>query len=231
MPTPGTGLKFLLRALHYRNYRLFFGGQGISLIGTWMQQITMSWLVYRLTGSPFLLGLIGFSGQIPTFVLAPFAGVFADRFDRRRTLVLTQALSMLQALILAVLTFTGFVAVWHLVALSLFIGLVNALDIPVRQSFVIDLVENKKDLGNAIALNSVMFNGARLLGPSIAGVLIGLFGEAVCFLLNGISYFAIVIALLAMNVRPRVIESSGQPFPTGWPRAPDIPSDSRRYGI
>ncbi|HOC46106.1 MAG: MFS transporter [Syntrophorhabdaceae bacterium] len=212
MPTPGTGLKFLLRALHYRNYRLFFGGQGISLIGTWMQQITMSWLVYRLTGSPFLLGLIGFSGQIPTFVLAPFAGVFADRFDRRRTLVLTQALSMLQALILAVLTFTGFVAVWHLVALSLFIGLVNALDIPVRQSFVIDLVENKKDLGNAIALNSVMFNGARLLGPSIAGVLIGLFGEAVCFLLNGISYFAIVIALLAMNVRPRVIESSGQPF-------------------
>ena len=212
MPTPGTGLNFLLRALHYRNYRLFFGGQGISLIGTWMQQITMSWLVYRLTGSPFLLGLIGFSGQIPTFVLAPFAGVFADRFDRRRTLVLTQALSMLQALILAVLTFTGFVAVWHLVALSLFIGLVNALDIPVRQSFVIDLVENKKDLGNAIALNSVMFNGARLLGPSIAGVLIGLFGEAVCFLLNGISYFAIVIALLAMNVRPRVIESSGQPF-------------------
>lgn len=205
-------MKFLLRALHYRNYRLFFGGQGISLIGTWMQQITMSWLVYRLTGSPFLLGLIGFSGQIPTFVLAPFAGVFADRFDRRRTLVLTQALSMLQALILAVLTFTGFVAVWHLVALSLFIGLVNALDIPVRQSFVIDLVENKKDLGNAIALNSVMFNGARLLGPSIAGVLIGLFGEAVCFLLNGISYFAIVIALLAMNVRPRVIESSGQPF-------------------
>jgi MFS family permease len=212
MPASGTGLTFLLRALHYRNYRLFFGGQGVSLIGTWMQQIAISWLVYRLTGSPFLLGLIGFSGQLPTFVLAPFAGVFADRFDRRKVLVLTQALSMLQAVILAVLTFTGFVAIWHLIALGLFIGLVNALDIPVRQSFVIDLVENKQDLGNAIALNSVMFNSARLVGPSIAGVLIALFGEAVCFLLNGISYLAIVVALLAMKVRPRDSESGGQPF-------------------
>ncbi len=116
MPASGTGLKFLLRALHSRNYRLFFGGQGISLIGTWMQQIAISWLVYRLTGSPFLLGLIGFSGQLPTFVLAPFAGVFADRFDRRKVLVLTQALSMFQAAMLAVLTFTGFVAIWHLIA-------------------------------------------------------------------------------------------------------------------
>ena len=216
MPASGTSFRFLLRALHSRNYRLFFGGQGISLVGTWMQQIAISWLVYRLTGSPFLLGLIGFSGQLPTFVLAPVAGVFADRFDRRRLLVLTQALSMVQALILAVLTFTGHIAIWHLVVLSLFLGFINALDIPVRQSFVIDLVENKEDLGNAIALNSVMFNGARLVGPSVAGILIGLFGEAVCFLLNGISYFAIVIALLVMNVRCRVVETNGQSFMRGF---------------
>jgi MFS family permease len=163
MAGQGASITFLLRALHYRNYRLFFGGQGISLIGTWMQQIAMSWLVYRLTGSAFLLGLIGFSGQLPTFVFSPLAGVFADRFDRRRVLMLTQTLSMVQATILAILTFTGYVAVWHLIVLSTFIGFVNALDIPVRQSFVIDLVENREDLGNAIALNSVMFNGARLV--------------------------------------------------------------------
>ncbi len=212
MPDQGGSIKFLLRALHYRNYRLFFGGQGISLIGTWMQQIAMSWLVYRLTGSAFLLGLIGFSGQLPTFVLSPVAGVLADRFDRRRVLVLTQALSMVQAAILAALTLTGYAAVWHLIVLSTFLGLVNALDIPVRQSFVIDLVENRDDLGNAIALNSVMFNGARLVGPSLAGILIGLFGEAVCFLVNATSYLAIVMALLSMNVRPRVSTGGGQPF-------------------
>ncbi|MEN6615317.1 MAG: MFS transporter [Syntrophorhabdus sp.] len=205
-------LKFLLRALHSRNYRLFFGGQGLSLIGTWMQQIAISWLAYRLSDSPFLLGLIGFSGQLPTFLLAPFAGVFADRFERCRLLMLTQLLSLFQALLLAFLTFTGYIAIWHLVVLSVFLGLVNALDIPVRQSFVIDLVEDKKDLGNAIALNSVMFNGARLVGPSIAGLLIGIFGEAVCFLVNGISFFAIVIALAAMKVPERSKDSSPKPF-------------------
>jgi MFS family permease len=205
-------LTFLVRAFRYRNYRLFFGGQGISLIGTWMQQIAMSWLVYRLTNSAFLLGLIGFAGQIPTFVLTSIAGVFADRWDRRRLLILTQVLAMLQAFLLAFLTFTGHIAVWHLVVLSLFLGMINALDIPVRQSFVIDLVENKDDLGNAIALNSVMFNGARLVGPSIAGLLISIVGEATCFFLNGISFLAIVIALLAMNIPGKKRKSESMPF-------------------
>lgn len=205
-------LTFLIRAFRYRNYRLFFGGQGISLVGTWMQQIAMGWLVYRLTNSAFLLGLIGFAGQIPTFLLASIAGVFADRFDRRKLLVLTQVLAMLQAFFLAFLTFMGHIAVWHLMILSVFLGLVNALDIPVRQSFVIDLVENKDDLGNAIALNSVMFNGSRLVGPSIAGLLIGIVGEAICFFLNGISFLAIVVALLSMNVPEKKRESEPLPF-------------------
>lgn len=215
-PRQYSALKFLTRALHYKNYRLFFGGQGVSLVGTWMQQIAMSWLVYRLTDSAFLLGLIGFAGQIPTFLLAPVAGVFADRFDRRRLLVLTQTLAMLQAFTLALLTFTGHITIWHLIPLSVFLGLVNALDIPVRQSFVIDLVENKEDLGNAIALNSVMFNGARLFGPSIAGLLIGVAGEAVCFLFNGISFLAIVMALLAMKVKERGRGSGTSSFLEGF---------------
>lgn len=168
-----------------------------------MQQIAMSWLVYRLTNSAFLLGLIGFTGQVPTFVLTSVAGVFADRYERRKLLILTQLLAMFQAFLLAFLTVTGHIAVWHLVVLSFFLGMINALDIPVRQSFVIDLVENKDDLGNAIALNSVMFNGARLVGPSIAGLLISIVGEATCFFLNGISFLAIVIALLAMNIPGR----------------------------
>jgi MFS family permease len=205
-------LKFLLRAFQYRNYRLFFGGQGVSLVGTWMQQIAISWLVYRLTDSAFLLGFVGFAGQVPTFLLTSVAGVFADRWDRRKLLVLTQVLAMLQAFLLAFLTYMGHIAVWHLVILSVFLGLINALDIPVRQSFVIDLVENKDDLGNAIALNSVMFNGARLVGPSIAGLLISIVGEATCFFLNGISFLAIVIALLAMNVPERKRESEPLPF-------------------
>jgi len=209
-------LTFLIRALHYRNYRLFFSGQGISLVGTWMQQIAISWLVYRLTDSAFLLGLIGFAGQIPTFLLAPVAGVFADRHNRRKLLVLTQTLAMSQAFLMALLTFTGRVTVWHLVVLSIFLGLVNALDIPVRQSFVVDLIENKEDLGNAIALNSVMFNGARLVGPSIAGLLISIVGEALCFFLNGLSFLAIVIALMAMNVPERTRTPETEPFFQGF---------------
>jgi MFS family permease len=205
-------LTFIVRAFRYRNYRLFFGGQGISLVGTWMQQIAMGWLVYRLTNSAFLLGLIGFAGQIPTFILTSAAGVFADRWNRRKLLVLTQMLAMFQAFLLALLTLTGHIAVWHLVVLSVFLGLVNALDIPVRQSFAIDLVENKDDLGNAIALNSVMFNGARLAGPSIAGILISIVGEGICFFLNGVSFLAIVIALLAMNVPERKRESEPLSF-------------------
>lgn len=207
-----TTLNFLVRAFRYRNYRLFFSGQGISLVGTWMQQIAMSWLVYRLTNSAFLLGLIGFAGQVPTFVLTSVAGVFADRWDRRKLLILTQVLAMFQAFLLAFLTLMGHIAVWHLFILSVFLGLINALDIPVRQSFVIDLVENRDDLGNAIALNSVMFNGARLVGPSIAGLLIGIVGEGACFFLNGVSFFAVVVALLAMNIPERKRESETLSF-------------------
>jgi len=201
-----SGLKFILRSLHYRNYRLFFGGQGISLIGTWIQNIAMSWLVYSLTNSALLLGIVGFAGQIPTFLLTPFAGVLVDRWNRHRILVVTQTLAMLQAFILALLVLTGNVTVWHIIPLSVFLGLVNAFDIPARQTFVVEIIENRKDLGNAIALNSSMFNGARLLGPSIAGVLIATVGEGICFLLNGISYLAVIAALLAMRVTPKKVE-------------------------
>jgi MFS family permease len=192
-----------LRALRHRNFRLFFGGQSISLIGTWMQRIAMAWLVYRLTNSPFLLGVVGFAGQIPTFLLPPFAGVLADRWDKRRMLILTQTLLTIQALTLAFLVLTGTVQVWHLVALSLFFGTVFAFDIPTRQSFFIEMIGEKGDLGNAIALNSSLVTGARLLGPTVGGVLIGLLGEGACFLLNGITYFPIIFALIAMRIPPK----------------------------
>jgi MFS family permease len=190
----------IFRTLRYRNYRLFFTGQCISLVGTWMQQVAVSWLVYRLTDSVFLLGIVGFAGQFPTFLFSPLAGVLSDRWNRRRILVLTQSLSMLQASTLAILVLTDTIAVWHIISLSLFLGCINALDIPTRQSFVIHMIDDKKDLGNAIALNSAMFNGARFLGPSLAGILIALVGEGICFLLNGISYVAVIAALLSMNV-------------------------------
>jgi MFS family permease len=199
----GTGAGNVFRAFHYRNYRLFFSGQGISLIGTWMQQAAMSWLVYRLTGSTLLLGAVAFSNQIPTLFLGPFAGVVADRLERKRLLIWTQSLSMVQALILAALVLTGAIATWHLIALSLFIGIVNAFDIPVRQSFVFQMVERKEDLGNAIALNSAMFNSARFIGPLVAGLLISMVGEGICFLLNGISYLAVLTSLAAIKVAPR----------------------------
>ncbi len=204
--------KFLLRGLSYRNYRLFFAGQGISLIGTWMQQVAMTWLVYRLTDSAFMLGVVGFSNQIPTFVLTPFGGVLADRANRHRVLIVTQALSMLQALTLAALVLTGTIQVWHIIALGIFIGSVNAFDIPTRQSFLLDMIENRQDLGNAIALNSSMFNAARLAGPAIAGVVIAVAGEGVCFLLNGLSFLAVLAALLAMKIKPQKIEKQ-QPNP------------------
>ena len=196
-------LRFIGRALSSRNYRLFFCGQCISLIGTWMQHVAMSWLVYRLTGSAFLLGLVGFAGQIPVFVLTSFAGVFIDRVNRRNLLVLTQMLCAVQASLLAFLTLSGHIQVWHLVLLSLFLGTVNAFDMPARHSFIIEMVEHKKDMGNAIALNSAMFNSARLVGPSVAGLLVGAFGEGICFLLNAISFFAIIFTLLAMNIPKR----------------------------
>ena len=195
--------KFILRALHHKNYRLFFGGQCISLIGTWMQQIAMSWLVYRLTNSALLLGVVGFSSQIPIFLFASVAGVYADRWNRHRILVVTQTLSMIQALTLAFLTLTGNIDVWHIIVLSTFLGVINAFDMPTRQSFIVEIIDKPEDLGNAIALNSFMFNGARLIGPSIAGIIIGYLGEGICFLFNGISFIGIIIALLAMKIPKR----------------------------
>ncbi len=197
-----TSFRHLLRALHARNYRLFVAGQSISLIGTWMQQVAMSWLVYRLTGSAMLLGLVGFASQIPTIFISPLAGVLADRWDRRRLLIATQTLAMLQAAVLAVVVMTGVVQIWQIVLLSFVLGVVNAVDIPVRQSFVVQMVELREDLGNAIALNSSMVNGARLIGPSIAGMLVAAVGEGVCFLLNAISYLAVIVALAAMRIPP-----------------------------
>ncbi len=208
-PTRPEGLRHIFRALKNRNYRLFFTGQSFSLIGTWMQSISLSWLVYRLTGSAFLLGLIGFTNQIPVTVFAPIAGVFADRWNLRRTIVITQTLAMLQAFVLATLVFAGSIQVWQIIALSLVIGLINAFDTPARQSFIVQMVDDKRDLGNAIAMNSSMVNGARLIGPSIAGVLIAWVGEAVCFLVNGISYIAVIIALLLMRVKRREKQANG----------------------
>jgi MFS family permease len=197
-----SGIRNLLRALRSRNYRLFVAGQSVSLVGTWMQQVAMSWLVYRLTGSAFLLGVVGFTSQIPTFLLAPVAGVLADRWNRRRLLMVTQALAMFQAAFLAAAVLSGVVQVWHIVVLSLLLGVVNAFDIPIRQSFIVEMVYDREDLGNAIALNSSMVNGARLIGPTIAGLLVASVGEGVCFVLNSASYLAVLVALAAMRLAP-----------------------------
>ncbi len=202
------GLRLVLRALRYRNYRLFFAGQGISLIGTWMQRLAMSWLIYRLTGSPFLLGFVGFMSTIPTFLVWPFAGVLLDRWSKHRVIVITQVLAMLQALVLAGLLLGGLLtesnAAWIVIALSVFLGVVGAFDMPARQSFIVEMVEDRNDLGNAIALNSSLFNGARLIGPPVAGVLVAAVGEGWCFLLNGVSYLAVIAALLLMRVPQRL---------------------------
>ncbi|MHC5609502.1 MAG: MFS transporter [Nostoc sp.] len=194
--------KPLLPALKSKNYQLFFAGQGISLIGTWMTQLATIWLVYDLTKSPLMLGVVGFSSQIPSFFLAPFGGVFVDRFSRYRTLISTQVLAMIQSLTLAVLALTGVIQVWHIIVLSLFQGFINALDTPARQAFVPELVEHREDLANAIAINSTMINGARLIGPAIGGLLIASVGTGYCFLIDGLSYIAVIAALLAMQVKP-----------------------------
>jgi MFS family permease len=201
------GIRMVLRTLRFRNYRLFFGGQGISLTGTWMQQVAMSWLVYRLTDSELMLGLVSFAGRIPIFLLTPFMGVLADRWNRHRILVFTQTLSMVQAFILSFLVVAHLVQVWHLIALSVLLGVINALDIPSRQAFIADMVEDREDLGNAIALNSSLVNGARLVGPSVGGLLIAAVGEGMCFLLNALSYLAVIIALLAMRIKPKPAQS------------------------
>ncbi len=198
----GTGHAW--RALKHRNFRLFFGGQSISLIGTWMTRIATSWLVYRLTGSALLLGTVSFAGQIPTFLFSPFAGVWVDRLDRRQVLVWTQTLSMVQSLALAALTLSHHITIPLLLALSVMQGIINAFDMPGRQSFMVQMVEDRRDLSNAIAINSSMVNMARLVGPSLAGMLIAVSSEGWCFLVDGISYLAVIASLLLMrlNIAP-----------------------------
>ena len=203
-PKEATGisgrLKNTFRSLRYRNYRLFFTGQSISLIGTWIQQIAMPWLVYSITDSVFLLGFISFLGQIPSFLFSPFAGVLSDRRNRYHILIVTQCLSMTLAFSMAGLYFSGTIEVWNIALLCFLSGCVNSIDIPARQSLIVEMVEDKQDLGNAIALNSSMVNGARLIGPSIAGFLIALTNEGVCFLVNGISYLFVICSLLIMKL-------------------------------
>jgi MFS family permease len=201
-------LPALGRALRHRNYRLFFVGQGISLVGTWLTRVATSWLIYRLTGSALLLGLVSFAGQVPTFLLAPFAGVLIDRWNRHRILVATQCVAMVQSALLATFALTGTITVAHVIVLSIVQGLVNAFDMPARQSFVVEMVESREDLPNAIALNSTLVNGSRLIGPSIAGVLIALVGEGWCFAIDAVSYVAVIASLLAMRVPPHVRAAS-----------------------
>lgn len=195
------GLAF--RSLRHRNFRLFFMGQSISLIGTWMQMLAVSWLVWRLTHDAFLLGLVPFIGRLPTFFLAPFAGVLADRVDRHRLVIVTQVLSMVQALALAVLMFTGWINIPAIIFLSLLLGLINSVDMPARQSFMILMIDDRQDLNNAIALNSSIVNAARFVGPAIAGLLVHYWGEGTCFLFNGLSYIAVIAGLLAMRIDPK----------------------------
>ena len=198
--SPAAGLSHAWRALRHRNFRLFFGGQSISLIGTWMTRVATSWLVYRLTKSSLLLGTVGFAGQIPTFLLAPLAGVIVDRIDRRKVLVWTQALAMVQSLALAWLTLSHRINIGEVLALSAMQGVINAFDMPGRQSFMIRMVEDRNDLSNAIAINSSMVNLARLIGPSLAGLLIAATNEGWCFLVDGVSYIAVIVSLVMMRV-------------------------------
>lgn len=196
----GASLANLVRSLESRNYRLFFSGQLISMIGTWLTRIATGWLVYRLSNSALVLGLVGFAGQIPTLIAAPAAGVLVDRWNRHRVLVVTQILSMLQSFALAYFALRGTITVTHVLVLAIFQGLINALDMPARQAFVVEMVEKREHLSNAIALNSTLVNASRLLGPAIGGILIAAVGEGMCFFIDGISYIAVIAALLAMRV-------------------------------
>ena len=215
-----SGLSHAWRALRHRNFRLFFGGQSISLIGTWMTRIAISWLVYRLTKSALLLGVVGFAGQIPTFLLAPLAGVIVDRMDRRQLLVWTQSLAMVQSLLLAWLTLTHRITIAEVLALSVMQGFVNAFDMPGRQSFMVKMVEDKADLSNAIAINSSMVNAARLIGPTLAGMLIAVSSEGWCFLVDGVSYIAVIASLVMMRLptfnRERAQATMVEQLREGW---------------
>jgi MFS family permease len=208
------------RALRSRNYRLFFIGQGISLIGTWMTRLATAWLVYRVTDSAFLLGVVGFAGQIPSLFIPPLAGVWVDRWDRHKVLVVTQVLAMLQSLAMAALTLSGHISIPWIIGLTVFQGIVNAVDIPTRQSFVVLMIDDRADLSNAIALNSSNFNAARLVGPAIAGVVVAAVGEGYCFLIDGLSYIAVIAGLLAMRLakdeRPRSDKHVWHELTEGW---------------
>jgi MFS family permease len=197
---PTSGLRVTFRALKHRNFKLFFSGQIISLVGTWMQTVAEAWLIYRLTGSGALLGLLGFVGQMPIFVFSPVAGIVADRWPRRNVIVATQTSSMTLAFTLATLTLTHHIVVWEIITLATLLGVINAFDVPARQSFLIEMV-GREDLLNAIALNSSMFNGARVAGPAIAGILVAVVGEGWCFLLNGLSYLAVIAGLFMMRTQ------------------------------
>ena len=186
------------RALRHRNFRLFFSGQLISLVGTWMQTVAQSWLIYRLTHSALLLGAVGFAGQIPIFLIAPIGGHVADRVDRRRIIIVTQSAAMILAFVLAALTLSGRIREWHIIVLAAILGVVNAFDMPARQAFIVQMVE-REDLMNAIALNSSMFNGARVIGPAVAGILVAAIGEGWCFFANAVSYIAVIAGLLMMT--------------------------------
>jgi MFS family permease len=205
-------LALAVRSLRHRNFKLFFSGQLISLIGTWMQTIAQSWLVYRMTGSSLLLGAIGFASQFPVFVMAPIGGAVADRHNRHRLVIATQTVSMILAFILSALVLIKvngkeLIQVWHLFVLSAALGVVNAFDIPARQAFIVEMV-SKEDLMNAIALNSSMFNAARIVGPAVAGILVASIGEGWCFFANGVSYIAVIVGLLMMTVAPRVVAAN-----------------------
>ncbi len=213
-----------LRALRHRNYRLFFAGQSLSLLGTWVTRLATSWLVWRLTGSAALLGVVGFVGQVPNLLLSPFAGVWIDRLHRYRVLQATQVLAMLQSFALAALTLAGVIQVWHIVVLQALQGCINAFDMPARQAFLIEMIEDRADLSNAIALNSSMVNSARLVGPSIAGVIIAWVGEGWCFLADGVSYLAVIASLAAMRV-------VAQPGPATGKRVLQDLADGLRYAF
>jgi MFS family permease len=196
------------RSLSGRNYQLYFFGQLVSLIGTWMQQLALSWLTYKLTNSPFMLGAVAFVGTAPSILLSPFAGVLSDRFNRHKLLIFTQCSSMILAFVLAALALTGHIQLWQIIIIGVLTGLVNAVDMPVRQAFVVDLVHSRNDLPNAIALNSSLMNLTRLLGPAIAGAVIAMFGEGVCFLANGLSYLGVIAALMAMRFPKPIVNEA-----------------------
>ena len=213
-------LALAVRALRHRNFQLFFAGQLISLIGTWMQTVAQSWLVYRMTGSALLLGTVGFASQIPVFIMAPVGGIVADRHNRQRVVIGTQTASMILAGILAVLTLTHRVQVWQIMVLAAGLGVVNAFDIPARQAFLIDMV-GREDLMNAIALNSSMFNGARIIGPAMAGILVASIGEGWCFFANAVSYIAVIAGLLLMRIEHRQISPARlRRWKTSWRDSP-----------